>query len=97
MDIKDYDCRYRLGLDPIWSISQNELAFTNSLKMKISVIVGITHMLFGLLLKGLNTLHFREFNRFYFEFIPQLVFMGLIYGYLIIIIIYKWLFDWTYT
>lgn len=81
----------------MWRISDNEVAFTNSLKMKMSVIIGITHMLFGLLLKGLNTLHFRELNSFYFEFIPKLVFMAGIYGYLIFIIIYKWLFDWSYT
>ncbi len=53
------DCRYRVGLDPIWRIASNEVHFTNSLKMKLSVILGILHMLFGLLLKGLNTLHFR--------------------------------------
>jgi V-type H+-transporting ATPase subunit a len=58
-DKDDDECRYKFGLDPIWRISTNEVHFTNSLKMKISVIIGILHMIFGLLLKGSNTLYFR--------------------------------------
>lgn len=91
------ECRYHFGLDPIWRISSNEVHFTNSLKMKLSVILGILHMLFGLILKGLNTLHFRQLHRYYFEFLPQFIFMAGIYGWLVFMIIYKWNFDWSYT
>lgn len=39
--IKD-DCVYKLGVDPSWYLGKNELAFMNSLKMKISVILGVS-------------------------------------------------------
>ena len=38
--------------------------------MKLSIIVGVIHMLIGILMKGLNTLYFKQFSGFLFEFIP---------------------------
>jgi V-type H+-transporting ATPase subunit a len=38
---KDPNCTYPFGLDPIWSISKEEIAFGNSLKMKMAVIIGV--------------------------------------------------------
>jgi V-type H+-transporting ATPase subunit a len=34
-------CVYPIGLDPKWYIATNELAFFNSLKMKMAVIIGV--------------------------------------------------------
>ena len=68
---KDYDeCVYPFGLDPIWSISTNHLHFTNSLKMKASVILGINQMLLGLLIKAYNCINLNKRFKFYFEFLP---------------------------
>lgn len=41
---------YSFGLDPIWNIAENKLNFYNSMKMKLSVIVGIAQMTFGVIL-----------------------------------------------
>jgi V-type H+-transporting ATPase subunit a len=35
------NCVYKFGIDPIWYISRNELTYINSLKMKLSVIIGV--------------------------------------------------------
>ncbi len=34
------DCVYPVGIDPMWYMGSNELIFMNSLKMKLSVILG---------------------------------------------------------
>jgi V-type H+-transporting ATPase subunit a len=91
----DKDCVYPFGLDPKWHSASNDLAFINSMKMKISVIIGVSHMIFGLLLKGLNMIHFRNCIGLIFEFFPQLIFVCILFGYMDILIIIKWTTDWS--
>jgi len=58
--------------------------------MKFAVIVGVIQMTFGIILKGFNAIHFRNKLDFYFEFLPQLIFMLVTFGYMDFMIYYKW-------
>ncbi|XP_051888344.1 V-type proton ATPase 116 kDa subunit a [Pristis pectinata] len=82
---------YPFGIDPIWNLASNRLSFLNSFKMKMSVILGITHMTFGVVLGVFNHLHFKNNSNVYLVFLPELVFMISLFGYLVFMIIYKWL------
>ena len=93
--IRKNNCVYPIGIDPKWYSVSNELAFLNSFKMKMSVIFGILQMILGLILKGINGIYFKEYADFLFEFIPQLIFMCLLFGYMIIMIYIKWATDWS--
>lgn len=56
----DPTCVYPFGIDPIWGISTNNLIFVNSLKMKVSVIIAIIHMVCGVILKYFNASYFKR-------------------------------------
>jgi V-type H+-transporting ATPase subunit a len=92
---KKPDCVYPLGMDPKWYAATNDLTFLNSFKMKWSVIVGVIQMTLGIILRGMNNLYFNDKIGFIFEFIPQLVFMSLLFGYMIAMIYIKWATDYT--
>ena len=81
---------YPFGLDPAWHGATNELLYVNSMKMKLSVLIGVTQMLLGVLLKFFNAMHFRNATDFVFDCIPQLVFMLSMFFYMDWLIMYKW-------
>lgn len=64
--------------------------------MKLSVIIAIVHMTFGIIVKAMNSIYFRKKLDFYFEFIPQVVFMVILFGYMDFLIIFKWLKNWDH-
>lgn len=81
---------YPFGVDPAWHGAQNELVFMNSLKMKLSVVLGVVHMIVGLLLRFLNAVYNRNFIDFFCECIPMMVFMVCFFGFMDVMILYKW-------
>lgn len=76
----DPDNVYPFGVDPAWHIAGNELLFFNSMKMKTSVILGVTQMTFGVCLKAMNALYFKESLDFFYEFVPMIVFVLSLFG-----------------
>lgn len=88
---QDTHCTYPFGVDPVWAYSSNDIAFSNSHKMKQAVIIGVLQMTMGLCLKGLNNIYFRDGLELVAETIPQLVFMLSAFGFMVYLIVYKWL------
>lgn len=88
---------YPFGVDPAWKGATNELLMMNSIKMKLSVLIAVVHMGVGVLLKGMNAIHFRERLDFFFEFIPQFVFLMTLIGYMNFMVVYKWVTPLTHN
>lgn len=81
---------YPFGLDPAWHGASNELLFVNSLKMKVSVLLGVAHMVAGVMLRFGNAVYEGNNIDFAFECIPMIVFMICFFGYMDFMILYKW-------
>ena len=89
------DCTYPVGVDPIWYLAKNELTYVNSLKMKLAVIFGVAQMALGVCMKGLNSLYYKKPIDFIFEFIPQIVMLLALFGFMDLLIIVKWLTNYS--
>jgi V-type H+-transporting ATPase subunit a len=57
---KNPNTSYPFGVDPAWRHASNGLQFLNSLRMKLSIILGVCHMMLGLGIKFVNGLHFKR-------------------------------------
>merc|ERR1719247_151130 len=81
---------YPFGLDPAWHGAANELVFVNSLKMKLSVILGVVQMIAGLFFRFGNSIHEGTWWTFFCECCPMMVFMVCFFGFMDYMILYKW-------
>jgi V-type H+-transporting ATPase subunit a len=88
------DCVYPIGVDYVWGLANNKLAFTNVMKMKISVILAIAQMSIGIIIKAINASYKKDRIQFYFEFIPMLTLLLVLFGWMDVLIIGKWLINW---
>ncbi|KAA3468088.1 V-type proton ATPase subunit a3-like [Gossypium australe] len=81
---------YPFGVDPAWHGTRSELPFLNSLKMKMSILLGVAQMNLGILISYSNATFFGNSLNIWFQFIPQMIFLNSLFGYLSLLIIVKW-------
>ncbi|KAK6159508.1 hypothetical protein DH2020_006822 [Rehmannia glutinosa] len=81
---------YPFGVDPAWHGSRSELPFLNSLKMKMSILLGVAQMNLGIIMSYFNAQFFKNSVNTWFQFIPQMIFLNSLFGYLSVLIIIKW-------
>merc|ERR1719228_1100966 len=94
LDPKDpsqfFNTSYPFGVDPVWQSASNKIGFLNTYKMKISLIFGVLHMTFGVMMSLWNKLAKKQYASIILEFFPQIIFLLGIFGYLIVMIFIKW-------
>ncbi|OIV99351.1 hypothetical protein TanjilG_17161 [Lupinus angustifolius] len=81
---------YPFGVDPSWRGSRSELPFLNSLKMKMSILFGVVHMNLGIMLSYFNAHFFGNSVDIRYQFVPQMIFLNSLFGYLSLLIVVKW-------
>ncbi|XP_057490117.1 V-type proton ATPase subunit a3-like [Actinidia eriantha] len=102
-ECRDFSCRdastsglvkvratYPFGVDPKWHGSRSELPFLNSLKMKMSILLGVSQMNLGIILSYFNAKFFGNGLNIWYQFVPQMIFLNSLFGYLSLLIIVKW-------
>lgn len=89
-DYAGTDCVYTFGVDPAWYLSPQMLTFTNSIKMRMAVLVGVWHMTMAICVKGFNATKERAWLVLVFEVIAGIIILNGLFGWMDILIILKW-------
>lgn len=82
---------YPIGVDPVWQLAKNKIVFLNSYKMKLSIIFGVVHMIFGVCMSIVNLRYFRRSVYIWLEFLPQILFLVLLFAYMVFMMFFKWI------
>jgi len=82
---------YPFGIDPVWINAENKIVFLNSFKMKLSIIIAVIHMSFGVILTLWNYVHFKKYHKILLEFVPKILFFWPLFGYLSFLMFFKWI------
>ncbi|XP_053624657.1 V-type proton ATPase 116 kDa subunit a 1-like isoform X2 [Plodia interpunctella] len=81
---------YLFGLDPIWKQAMNKIVVENSFKMKLSIILGVVHMLFGLSLAFVNNVYFKKYYHIWLVDIPSVIILSCLFLWLVFLMYFKW-------
>jgi V-type H+-transporting ATPase subunit a len=87
----DFERTYPFGMDPVWQVAPlNKIIFQNAYKMKISIIFGVIHMIFGVCVGYFNHRYFKNRLNIICEFIPQMIFLLFLFFYMTLLMFIKW-------
>ncbi|KAJ6638250.1 V-type proton ATPase 116 kDa subunit a1 [Pseudolycoriella hygida] len=82
---------YPFGMDPVWQIAPlNKIIFQNAYKMKISIIFGVIHMIFGVMMSLMNYRYFNDKISVLTQFVPQIIFLIFLFFYMTLLMFIKW-------
>ncbi|XP_039053288.1 V-type proton ATPase subunit a2-like [Hibiscus syriacus] len=81
---------YPFGVDPKWHGTRSELPFLNSMKMKMSILLGVAQMNLGIILSYFNAKFYGNELNIRHQFLPQMIFLNSLFGYLSLLIVVKW-------
>jgi len=90
----DTYCVYPFGMDPTWFLDAGDiLVVQDSMKMKMSVIIGVMHMSMGVVTKGLNLQFMNEQLKFWTEVVTGMIILNGLFGWMDILIFIKWFYP----
>ncbi|KAK9892762.1 hypothetical protein WA026_021952 [Henosepilachna vigintioctopunctata] len=82
---------YFIGMDPVWQVAKNKIIVLNSYKMKLSIIFGVAHMIFGVCMSIPNYVYFKHYSDIFVKFLPQIIFLCCIFFWMVVMIFMKWI------